>query len=93
MTEVVVAVYKTALAAETALADLQAARVPTARIRQFESDPAADQLLKVHNPSVTTADRDRVVAVTVDERHASLVLDLLDMQAPAMLTEAPLHAA
>jgi hypothetical protein len=46
MTEVVVAVYKTAFAAEAALADLETARVPTARIRQFVCDPSSDQLLK-----------------------------------------------
>jgi hypothetical protein len=50
MTEVVVAVYTTASAAETATADLEVARVPTATIRQFVSDPAADeQLLEVRN--------------------------------------------
>jgi hypothetical protein len=50
MTEVVVAVFKTASAAEIATADLEVARVPTATIRQFVSDPAADeQLLEVRN--------------------------------------------
>ena len=43
MTEVVVAVYKTASAAETATADLEIANVPTATIRQLVSDPAADE--------------------------------------------------
>ena len=64
MTEVVVAVYKTASAAETATADLEVARVPTATVRQFVSDPAADeQLLEVRNRGTTSGDR--VVAVTV----------------------------
>jgi len=56
------------------------------------SDPAADeQLLEVHNLGTTSGDR--VVAVTVDERHASTVVEILDMQAPAMMTEAPLNEA
>jgi hypothetical protein len=92
MTELVVAVYKSASAAEIATSDLEVARVPTATIRQFVSDPAMDeQLLEVRDWD--TPSRDRIVAVTVDERHASTVLGILDMQAPAMLTEAPLNAA
>jgi hypothetical protein len=92
MTEVVVAVYKSASAAETAAADLEVARVPTATIRQFASDPAADeQLLEVCSQGTMTGDR--VVAVTVDERHARTVVEILDMRAPAMITEAPLNAA
>jgi hypothetical protein len=39
MTEVVVAVYTTASAAETATADLEIARVPTTTIRQFVAIP------------------------------------------------------
>jgi hypothetical protein len=92
MTEVVVAVYKSASAAETATSDLEVARVPTATVRQFVSDPGADeQLLEVRNRCMTSGDR--IVAVTVDERHASTVAGILDMQAPAMMTEAPLNAA
>ena len=45
MTEVVVAVYHTARAAEAAMADLEVAGVPTTTIRQFVSDPAADEEL------------------------------------------------
>ena len=45
MTEVVVAVYTTASAAETAATDLAVARVPTTTIRQFVSDPAAEEEL------------------------------------------------
>jgi hypothetical protein len=64
-TEVVVAVYKSASAAETATSDLEGARVPTATIRQFVSDPAADeQLLEVRNQGTTSGHR--IVAVTVD---------------------------
>jgi hypothetical protein len=92
MTEVVVAVYTTASAAETAADDLAVARVPTTTIRQFVSDPAAEEeLLEVRNRHTTSGDR--VVAVTVDERHARTVLEILAMQAPAMMTEAPLNVA
>jgi hypothetical protein len=92
MTEVVVAVYKTASAAETATAGLEVARVPTATIRQFVSDPAADQqLFEVRNRCASSGDR--VVAVTVSECHASTVVEILAMQAPAIMTEAPLNVA
>jgi hypothetical protein len=92
MTEVVVAVYDTARAAEAAMADLEVARVPTTAVRQFVSDPAADEeVLEVRNGSMTSGDR--AVTVTVDERHVRAVLDILGMQAPAIMTEAPIHAA
>ena len=92
MTEVVVAVYKTAHAAEAATADLEVARVPTTTIRQFVSDPAADEeLLQVRPGRMTSGDR--VVAVTADERHTSAVLEILAMQAPAIMTEAPMQVA
>ena len=92
MTEVIVAVYNTASAAEIAMADLAIARLPTTTIRQFVSDPAADEeLLEVRNRSTTSGDR--VVAVMVDERHASAVRGILTMQAPAIMTEAPLNVA
>ena len=90
MTEVVLAVYGTARAAETAIADLQTARVPTTKI---VSDPAARagfvESCKLGRP----AGNNVVVAVTVDERHASLVLGILEMQAPITMTEATLNAA
>jgi hypothetical protein len=90
MTEVVVAVYDTAVAAEAATADLEVARVPTTTIRQFVSDPAADgEFLEVRGRIITSGDR--VVTVTVDERHASAVLDILALQAPAIMTEAPIN--
>ena len=89
VTEVVVAVYKTALAAETAIADLEAARVPTVTIRQFGSRRSADEdLLELRGRSVVPGDR--LVSVAVDERHTSLVQSILDMQAPAAMTLAPL---
>ena len=92
MTEVVVAVYTTAHAAEAATADLEVARVPSTTIRQFVSDPAADDELLQVLPGKTTSG-DRVVTVTVDERHASAVLDILAMQAPVIMTEAPIQVA
>ena len=89
MTEVVVAVYNTASAAETAMDDLAAARVP---LRQFVSDPAAREgLLEVRNRSPRSGDR--VVAVTVDEHHTREVVEILAMQAPATMPEAPLKVA
>jgi hypothetical protein len=39
------------------------------------------------------ASGDSLVAVTVDDLHASLVLSILDMQAPVAMTEAPRNAA
>jgi hypothetical protein len=92
MTEVVVAVYTTALAAETAIADLEAARVPTANIRQFVSCRSTDENLReVRGRS--PASGDRLVRVAVHECHASLVQSILDMQAPVAMTQAPLTSA
>ena len=87
--EVVVAVYRSASAAEAAVEDLKVARVPSATIRQFVSDPAAQEgLLELHNRSIASGDR--VVAVTVEDRHASAVMGILDMRAPACMTDVPL---
>lgn len=61
------------------MADLQVARVPTTRIVR---DPAAR----------AASTGDNMVAVTVDELPASLVLGILEVQAPVM-TEATLNAA
>ena len=92
MTEVVVAVYNTASAAETAMDDLATARVPTATMKQFVSDPAAREgLLEVRSRSARSGDR--VLAVTVDERHTREVVEILAMQAPATMTEASLKVA
>jgi hypothetical protein len=90
MNEVVVAVYKSASAAEAAVDDLKAARVPSATLRQFVSDPAAQEglLLELHNRSIASGER--AVTVTVEDRHASAVMEILDMQAPAIMTEARL---
>jgi hypothetical protein len=66
MNEVVVAVYRSASAAEAAAEDLKVARVPSATIRQFVSDPAAQEgLLELHNRSIASGDR--VVTVTVED--------------------------
>ena len=92
MYEVVVAVYRSASAAEAAVDDLKVVRVPSATIRQFVSDPGAREgLLELHNRS--NASGDRVVAVTVDDRHASAVMGILDMQAPVTMTEVPTNGA
>jgi hypothetical protein len=89
MNEVVIAVYKSTSAAGTAVEDLEAARVPSAIVRQFVNDAAAPEgLLEVCNHSMASGDR--VVAVTVEDRHASAVMGILDMQAPVSMTEAPL---
>ena len=89
MNEVVVAVYSSASAAEAAVEDLKVARVPSATIRQFVSDPAAqEELLELHNRSIASGDR--VVTVTVEGRHVSAVMGILDMRAPVCMTEAPL---
>ena len=53
------------------------------------SDPAAQEgLLELHNRSIASGDI--VVTVTVEDRHASAVMGILDMQAPVCMTEAPL---
>ena len=89
MNEVVVAVFRSASAAEAAVEDLKVARVPSATVRQFVSDPATQEgFLKLHNRS--TASGDRAVTVTVEDRHASAVVEILQMQAPVCMTEAPL---
>ena len=89
MNEVVVAVYRSASAAEVAVEDLKVARVPSATIRQFVSDPEAQEgLLELDNHRIASGDR--VVTVTVQDRHADAVMGILDMQAPIALTEAPL---
>lgn len=89
MNEVVVAVYRSASAAEAAVEDLKVARIPSAVVRQFVNDPAAPEgLWELHNRSIASGDR--VVAVTVEERHAPAVIGILDMQAPVDMTEAPL---
>ena len=66
MNEVVVAVYRSASAAEAAVEDLKVARVPSATVRQFVNDPAAQEgLLELHNRSL--ASRRGVVTVTVED--------------------------
>jgi hypothetical protein len=87
MKEVVIAVYKTASAAETAVEDLRVSRVPSATIRQFVSNPAAqEELVELRDRVMTSGDR--VVAVTVDDRDACAVMSILDMQHPVNVTGA-----
>jgi hypothetical protein len=89
MDEVVVAIYGSSSAADAAVEDLKVARIPSATIRHFVRDSAAQKgLLGLHNRSI--ASEDVVVAVTVEDRHASAVLRILGMQAPVSMTEAPL---
>lgn len=90
MNEVVVAVYNSGQAAQTAVDDLNAARVPSATVRQFVSDLGGrEDMRELRSPSVSSGDR--IVAVTVEDRHASVVMDILGMQAPSSMTEAPLE--
>jgi hypothetical protein len=90
MKHVVVAVYKTARAAEAAVCDLQVARAPSAVIRQFVNDPARQgRVLSLRDRSMVSGDR--IVAVRVDDSQARAVTELLGMQAPANMTETPLH--
>jgi hypothetical protein len=89
MREVVVAVFDSARAAVAAIDDLEIARIPTARVRHFGVSPNPDQgIFELRHPSLAAGDR--VVAVTVDDRHVQPVKDILDMQGPKNLTEAPL---
>jgi hypothetical protein len=90
MKHVVVAVYETAPAAEAAVYDPQVARVPSAVIRQFVTDPAREgSVLPFRDRSMVCGNR--IVAVTVDDSQAQAVTELLGMQAPAHMTEAPLQ--
>jgi len=90
MREVVVAVYNSSSAAQIAVEDLTIARVPSATLRQFVSNARApEELLELRHSNV--APGDRIVAVTVEDRHASVVMDVLGMQAPVSMTEAPLN--
>jgi len=77
MTGLVVAVYGSSLAANMAISDLEVARVPSAVIRHEVRDRLA-------NPG------ERLVAVTVDDRHVSAVAEILNLQGPVNLVEAPL---
>ncbi len=90
MREVVVAVYNSSSAAQNAVEDLTIARVPSATLRQFVSNPhAPEELRELRHSNVALGDR--IVAVTVEDRHASVVMDILGMQAPVSMTEAPLN--
>jgi hypothetical protein len=90
--EVVVAVFNSAKAAVAAIEDLETARVPSAPVRQFSSREDSSQgIIELRHPTLTRGER--IIAVTVEDRHAQVVKEILDMQAPAKMTEAPLNAA
>lgn len=78
MAGTVVAIYQSASAAEMVLADLLAAKVPSAVIKRVAKVPAHDP----HCHIVASG-----VAVTVDERHASVVKEIMDMHAPVAIEE------
>ena len=78
MAGTVVAMYQSASAAEIALADLLAAKVPSAVIKRVAKVPAHDP----HRRIVASG-----VAVTVDERHASVVKEIMGMHAPVAIEE------
>ena len=61
-----------------ALTDLLAAKVPSAVIKRVAKVPAHDP----HRRIVASG-----VAVTVDERHASVVKEIMDMHAPVAIEE------
>ena len=78
MVGTVVAIFQSASGAEMALKDLLTAKVPSAEIKRVVRIPA-------HNP-----DRHIVasgVAVTVEEKHASVVKEIMDMHAPVAIKE------
>ena len=78
MAGTVVAIYRSASAAEMALADLLSAKVPSAVIKRVAKVPAHDP----HRHIVASG-----VAVTVEEKHASVVKEIMDMHAPVAIKE------
>ena len=48
-----------------------------------------EELIELRHSNVASGDR--IVAVTVEDRHASMVMDILGMQASVSITEAPLN--
>ena len=92
MMEVVVALFDSASSAEAAIDDLEIARIPSAQVRQFGNRPDSERgIIELRHASLVPGDR--IVAVTVEEHHARAVMEILDMQAPARMTEAPLKPA
>jgi hypothetical protein len=87
----VIAVFRSARSAQLAVDDLNAARVQSASVRQFVRDPAVPKTLRAVRPDAQ-APGDRIVRVTVDQREAGLVMDIVGMQGPVSMTEAPLAA-
>jgi hypothetical protein len=92
MLEVVVAVFGSSRAAVAAIDDLEVARIPSVTVRQFSARAdLEDGIMELRHPSLTPGER--IVAVTVEDRHAQSVIEILDMQTPSRLTEAPLRVS
>jgi hypothetical protein len=92
MIEVVVPVFGSASAAHTVADGLATGRIPTAIVRQFESYPAGPKsILEVRASRATSGER--VKTLVVDERHAGVVKDIVGMEVPVQMTEAPWTAA
>ena len=93
MTEMVIAVFETASAADAAVQDLDVARIPSAVIRrEMRNDPALPD-------NRSTSDRQSKrgyglssVTVAVDEIHAAAVTGILNQYAPLEIEERSDHA-
>jgi hypothetical protein len=88
MTEMVIAVFETASAADAAVQDLGVARIPSAVIRRgMRDDPALPD-----NRSTSGRQSKRVyglssVTVAVDEIHAGVVTGILNQYGPLEIEE------
>jgi hypothetical protein len=77
MTEMVIAVFDAASAADAAVQDLEVARIPTAVIRR-----------EIRDDSERSRARPSVI-VAVDEMHACAVTGILDQFGPLAIEERP----
>jgi hypothetical protein len=85
MTEVVIAVFNAASAADAAVQDLEAARIPSAVIRREVRDN-----LDLRDDSTRHGAHIRgrpVVTISVDDIHAELVTGILDQYGPLDIQE------
>jgi hypothetical protein len=94
MTEMVIAVFETASAADAAVQDLDVARIPSAVIRRGMRD---DRVLP-DNQSTSSPQSKRgyglsSVTVAVDEIHAAAVTGILNQYAPLEIEERSDHPA
>ena len=88
MTEVIVAIFDREAAAETAVRDLDAARIPHAVIQEFANGPGPDDALRpLRGRGVPSGNR--IVTVTADEQYSPTIIQILDQQAPSIISEAP----